>query len=141
MGNEWIDTKLAVQENRGVQLTDWFTVTYQNGSTNKKRMLTLPAGAVVLDVLVQVTTAFDATTTNTLSVGSSGTANLFMDALDVSATGMKDELLNTTPVCPAARLTAATVVYATYAQSGTAATAGSARVAIVWAPWSQSPDD
>lgn len=87
---------------------------------------TLGVGEVVIRSWVEVTTAFNAATTNTLTLGNGVTANKFL------ATG--DSTLGTPAVYPAAYKvpgtaeTVAGTLRATYAQSGTAATAGAAVV-------------
>lgn len=87
---------------------------------------TLAVGDVVIKAWVQVTTAFNAGTTNTLILGNGVSTNKFL------ATG--DSTLGSTGAYPAAYkapVTAETVagtLTATYAQTGTAASAGVAKV-------------
>lgn len=87
---------------------------------------TLAVGDVVINCWVQVVTAFNAGTTNVLTVGDGTTADKYIAAADVTE--------GTPGVYPAggagpfAAETAAGTLKATYAQTGTAATTGSARV-------------
>lgn len=84
----------------------------------------LAVGDVVIRVWVEVVTAFNAVTTNTVSVGDGTTAGKYINAQTVAAAG-------TFPAGGAGQFaaeTAARVLRATYAQTGAAATAGAARV-------------
>lgn len=96
---------------------------------NKKQ--TLPAGAIITRTDVLVTTAFNAATTNVLSVGIEPTTftNIVTTAQAVAGTaGLKSNLPPTgTALGP---LAADSDVYALYTQTGTAATAGAAYVII-----------
>lgn len=92
----------------------------------------IPAGALILYPAsgVHVTTAFTGTGTDLVSVGVSGTANLFMTALDVSTVGWKAANQNV-----AADLVAAdTIIQATYTDANSDAGAGSAEVIIAFIP-------
>lgn len=87
---------------------------------------TLPAGARALRTQVVVETGFNAATTNTISVGTTaGGTDL------VNATAAGSAVLTTTAV-PAAKVVQAadTTIYATYASTGAAATAGVATVIV-----------
>jgi len=91
----------------------------------------LPAGAAIIGVVVVTTTAFNATTTNTISVGiinASGTATAAyaVSAQDITAAGPKNVTLASTclPLATNSTITCA------YGQSGTAATAGQSKVIV-----------
>lgn len=86
----------------------------------------LAVGDCVVQVWADVTTVFNAGTTNVLTVGDGTTANKYLAAADVTegSTGV-------TPVGgkgPFPAETAAGTLRATYTQTGTAATTGAARV-------------
>jgi hypothetical protein len=94
----------------------------------------LPAGAVVIDGAAVVTTAFNAATTNTMDIGfrnagdgTSDDTDEFMSAVAVGSVGQKaaDDLATAGDLL----FPSGAEIVATYAQSGTAATAGSA---VVW---------
>lgn len=88
----------------------------------------LPAGAQCLTATVRVNTAFNALTTNVLTVGSAAGSDA-----DIVADGDVDETSTgaTSVVRPAGLTFAAdTTIYAKYTQSGTAATTGSAVITI-----------
>lgn len=92
----------------------------------------LPSGAFVLDVVVEVVTAFNAGTTNTLKLGTNtGSWNNFIAVADVA--------INSTGVTKISRgwgrlLTSGgdTALFAVYTQSGGAATTGSAIIAVTF---------
>lgn len=87
---------------------------------------TLPTGARVLRTQVIAETAFNAATTNTISVGKTGAGTDFVNAQSVTAAGL------TTVAAPIAAVVQAAdqAVYASYAQTGAAATAGVATVVV-----------
>lgn len=99
------------------------------GTADTVKVGTLPTGAQVLESVVRVTAAFNAVTTNVLTVGSAGSNNNFVSASDVDET-----TIGTTIVVAAADLafSADTPIYARYTQSGTAATTGSAVITITY---------
>lgn len=95
---------------------------------------TLPLGAMLISAVARVVTAFNAVTTNVLTVGTNSTAydNIFAAA----------DITEATPggyVAPAVTALATsyaadTDVYAKYTQTGTAATTGAADILIEYAP-------
>jgi hypothetical protein len=93
---------------------------------------TVPAGAQIVSINIDVTTAFNAATTNTVTVGKSGSAAAFEASTSIGSAGRAS--VATTGVYSAwADVGSADVpVTATYSQTGTAATAGAARVTIVY---------
>ncbi len=93
---------------------------------------TIPANAQIVDINIDVTTAFNAGTNDLISVGKSGSAAAFVANTDVSAAGRAS--VATTGVYSAWADTGSTevAVTATYTQTGTAASAGAARVTVVY---------
>jgi hypothetical protein len=92
----------------------------------------LPQGAQILGAVVEIVTAFNAATTNVLTVGTnSADFNNIVNAADVNeaAVGATQVLRG---IGGALARAADTVVYAKYAQTGTAATAGQAIVTIYY---------
>lgn len=63
------------------------TVAYTDATA--KDLFSLPAGAVPIDVLVDVTTLFNDSGTDLLEVGKTGATTHFFGSLDVSSTGRK----------------------------------------------------
>lgn len=109
------------------------TVNYNTpgiGTTDTVALGAVPSGAQILACTVRVTTAFNAATTNVLTVGTSSGSDA-----DVVAAGDVDESTAGTTVeyrgCDLA-FTADTTIYVKYAQTGTAATAGSAVVTLTY---------
>ncbi|WP_050384577.1 hypothetical protein [Bradyrhizobium pachyrhizi] len=95
----------------------------------------LPAGAVIIGTDVNIVTAFNAATTNVLTVGSAAGANADIVAgADVteSATGLTQNIKPTGAML--VPLAADTQVFAQFTQTGAAATAGKAIVIIKYVP-------
>jgi hypothetical protein len=94
---------------------------------------TLPANSQIYQIAVDVTTAFDAGTTNTLDIGDGTTADKYADAL---AAGAQARVLATSDVSQIGNLidigTSDVDVTVTYNQTGTAATAGAATVTVLY---------
>jgi hypothetical protein len=97
------------------------------GSTNGILFATLPAGAVVLSAFAKVITAFNAATTNVLTVGTNGTADNLLGAAAITE-GTPGDYVNSTPGL--AIPTADAPVYVKYTQTGTAATTGQAQIIV-----------
>jgi hypothetical protein len=94
---------------------------------------TIPAGSQIIDVNIDVTTAFDAAGTDTVTVGKTGSAAAYVAATSVAAAGRAS--VATTGVYSAwANVGTSDVDYATltYAYTSTAPTAGAGRVTIVY---------
>lgn len=92
----------------------------------------LPLGANITDVQVEVITAFNAGTTNVLTVGTnSASYNNIVAAADVDETAIAVTKV-TRGLGQSIAAAAEKPVYAKYAQTGTAATAGQALVTITY---------
>jgi hypothetical protein len=92
---------------------------------------TLPAGAVIYDAIVKVTTAFDAGTTNYINVGIVGDDDGIVDQGDLDLTA--EEWQSSRRGCDLT-FTSDTPVYVTYDQSGDAATTGAAEIIVAYIP-------
>lgn len=96
---------------------------------------TVPAGAIITSVIVQIATAFNAASTNVLAVGTTATGTDLMTSAEAvagtqgqkSATAYK----STTASNPVAN---DQDIFVSYAQTGTAATAGVAYVLVSYHP-------
>lgn len=87
---------------------------------------TIPAGAMIIQQNVRVNTAFNAGTTNALNVGTTaGGTQLFTDAATAGARS---------PAVANLSFATDTDLYVSYAQTGTAATAGQADIVIEYVP-------
>ena len=102
-----------------------------DGSTTT--IATLPANSQIFQITLDVTTAFDAGTTNTIDFGDGSTADQFADAL---AAGSAGRVLATSDVSQIPNLidigSSDVNVVATYNQTGTAATAGAATATVLY---------
>lgn len=86
----------------------------------------LAVGDVVIRAWAEVTEAFNAGTTNVLTLGDGTTADKYLDAADV--TEATPAVYPAGGAGPFAAETAAGALTATYAQTGTAATTGAATI-------------
>ena len=102
-----------------------------NGTTTT--IATLPANSQIFQITLDVTTAFDAGTTNTIDFGDGTTADKYADAL---AAGSLARVLATSDVSQITNLvdvgTSDVQVVATYNQSGSAASAGAATATVLY---------
>lgn len=99
--------------------------------TTAKTLFTLPAGAVIVDVLVSIGTVFNAGDANVIDVGLGSTANAIANDLAAGSlaqlrTGYTAAALFATP------LTVPTAVTATFVPTGTPATTGAATIAVFY---------
>lgn len=105
--------------------------TYGIGTAGIVPLGTLPAGAIVTGALVKINTAFNAATTNVLTVGTSSDDDAVLTATDI------DETVVQTTVTFAAvgyKVSADTPLFIKYAQTGTAATTGAADIILFFVP-------
>lgn len=105
--------------------------TFLIGTDASVKVGTLPAGAVIYDAIVKVSTAFDAGTTNYINVGTAADDNALVDQADLDLTAA--EWQSSRRGCDLT-LTEDTPIYVTYDQSGTAATAGVAEIIVAYIP-------
>jgi hypothetical protein len=89
--------------------------------TVAKALFTIPAGAVIIDWIINVTTVFNSDGTDFVDLGITGTAEKFAADLDVSATGLKTGVV--TAQIGAVQETAQPVL-GIYAAGGSAASTG-----------------
>jgi uncharacterized membrane protein len=109
------------------------TTTIAYTDTSAITIGTIPANSQIINVNIDVTTAFNAGTTNNVTVGKTGSAAAYVASTAVGSTGRAS--VATTGVYSAwANVGTSDVDYATvtFSQTGTAATAGAARVTIVY---------
>ena len=96
---------------------------------------TLPANSQIVEIYVDVSTAFDAGTTNTLDLGDGTTADQYADALNVATAGRKRATSDVSQIGNLVDIgTSDVALTATYNQTGTAATAGTAQVTVLYVP-------
>lgn len=94
--------------------------------TTAKDLFVLPAGAVIVSEIYNVTALFDSDGTDQVNVGVTGTAAKFASALDVSSTGLKTGVAAEIGAVQGAQQT----IKGIYAAGGSAASAGA--MTIVW---------
>ena len=92
----------------------------------------IPAGSRILDIGVYIDTAFNAATTNVLTVGTAAGGNQIATTSDTASTATGFKRVTTGNAL--AQFAADTQVWVTYTQTGTAATAGAATIAITYLP-------
>lgn len=98
-------------------------------ASGKAQGITIPLGAFISRVLVEVETAFNAVTTNVLTIGktASGTELVAGGDVDLTTVGVYDV---TRGLGTLLARSAAADLYAKYAQTGAAATAGKANILV-----------
>jgi hypothetical protein len=96
---------------------------------------TIPAGAIVTAVVVEVATGFNAGTTNVLTVGTTGTGTDLMTSAEAIAGTIGQKTAATYKGTAAAAPVANDQdIFVAYTQTGTVATAGVAYVLITFHP-------
>lgn len=108
------------------------TTTFAYTDSAAVTIATIPANSQIVDINIDVTTAFNAGTTNTVTVGKTGTAAAFVTSTSVGSAGRAS--VASSGVYSAWADTGSSDISATitYSQTGTAASAGAARVTIVY---------
>lgn len=123
-GDEFAPPKLG-----GSLAVKYGTVAYTD--TTAKSLFTLPEGAVVVGITVNVSTAFTDSGTDLLSIGIAGTANYYANALDVATIGQIDSGMQVARLFETP-LVAPTAVTATYTGENANASAGVATVCFFY---------
>jgi len=110
----------------GVQLAKFASFTFAVAAGTA--LFTLPNNAEIVGWMLNVTTAFNATTTNTLDVGVAGAQQQFAATLALGTAGQFVTGFVGTQLFT--RLPGVTTVTVRYNQTGTAATAGAANLLV-----------
>jgi len=124
-----------VTEIAGVLSAITVAIAYTNSTA--VTIATLPINAQIVDINIDVTTAFNAGTTNTVTVGKTGSAAAFVASTSVGSTGRASVATSGVYSAWADTGNSEAVATVTYSQTGTAATAGAARVTIVYKSYAQ----
>ena len=105
------------------------TIAFGN-TTDKSLSIVIPANSQIVDIKIFVTEAFDAGTTNTMDIGIVGNSDLYVDDAAVGTAG--DAALGVTALTQnwSDIGTSDVKLAAKYIQTGTAATAGAARIVV-----------
>jgi uncharacterized membrane protein len=108
------------------------TTTFAYTDSTAVTIATIPANSQIVDINIDVTTAFNAASTNTVTVGKTGSAAAFVASTSVGSAGRAS--VASTGVYSAWADTGSSDISTTitYSQTGTAASAGAARVTIVY---------
>jgi len=108
------------------------TIAYTD--TTAKPLFYLPANAKIIDVYVDVTTAFNSSGTDLLTVGTAADPDAFVDDADVSTTGRKLGSANAIALANQATGvgTADIAIQGVFTQSVADASAGAARVTVLY---------
>lgn len=104
--------------------------TFTFADVNRPMNAAFPAGAQITGTIVTVTQSFNAGTTNALTVGSAPGGNDLVSATDSVAGTLGVKRPDTATAL--GRLSADTVPYVSYAQTGTPATQGSAEIVFLY---------
>ncbi len=105
--------------------------TNEIGTTGRVPLGTLPAGAIVTGGIIKVTAAFNAATTNVLTIGTAADDDEVLAAADLDET----EADTTLPLSVLGyKVSVPTTLYVKYTQTGTAATTGAADVILFFVP-------
>ena len=108
-------------------------IDFSLGYTGTKTIGTLPAGSAILRTYIIVTTAFNNGSTNTMNIGTSGTAASYASGVALGTAGVitgGTALATSTLATPATD----TAVIATMASTGSAANAGAGIVVVEYMP-------
>ena len=105
------------------------TIAFGN-TTDKSLSIVIPANSQIVDIKIFVTEAFDAGTTNTMDIGIVGNSDLYVDDAAVGTAG--DAALGATALTQnwSDIGTSDVKLAAKYIQTGSAATAGAARIVV-----------
>lgn len=108
------------------------TTTLAYTDSSAVTIATIPANSQIVSINIDTTTAFNAGTTNTVTVGKTGSAAAFVASTSVTSLGRQS--IATTGVYSAWADTGSSDISATitYSQTGTAATTGALRVTIAY---------
>lgn len=108
------------------------TITFAD--TTSKELFRLPAGAIIIDVLVDVTTVFNSSGTDLLIVGTSANDDAYVDDLSGAALGRtRAGAAATMPILDLfVALTTETAIFGKFTQSVADATTGSCIAALFY---------
>lgn len=122
----------GIGDGRGNGATLAARATVARTDTSPKALFTLPAGAQIVNISVDVPVVSNAATTATVSVGVSGGSNSqFSTGVDVKSAAGKVRPTTQAQVANWGPLAADTVITGTYAETGTASTAGGPFAVVV----------
>lgn len=127
----------TVRENAGenlgtVVLSQTGTIAYTDAGSAVD-ICVLPAGSQILEITVDVTTAFNSSGTDLLDLGKSGAATQFADDLDLSSAGRVLASSDASQLANYANIgTTDVTLQALYTQSVADSSAGAARITVTY---------
>jgi len=124
---------LSIEERAASGLTHAVTVDYTD--VTQSTLIALPAGSVVGRVSVGVSTVWNSGTSAAISVGTTASATVYINAQNLLAAGSRYYLYNTGAVITAA----SQFLVVTLAVAGTAATAGKCTIGLQLVDLTQLP--
>jgi len=127
-------TNIAVTNIAGMLSAITTTIAYTD--TAAVSIGTLPANCQIVDINIDVTTAFNAAGTDTVTVGKTGSAAAFVTSTSVGSAGRASVASTGVYSAWADTGSAETNATVSFTQTGTAASAGVARVTIVYKSFS-----
>jgi hypothetical protein len=105
-------------------------ITY--ASTSSTYVGSIPMNAYIVDIVIPVKTAFNATGDDKIYVGTSSDAGKYVDGASVNSAGFAT-VTKTSDAAGILSTSEQTLIYAQYVPGSTDATAGSAQVCITYA--------
>ncbi len=120
-----VGARERVEKGEHVAYAQCATLAYSD--TTARELFTLPAGAIILGFVINVTTAFDDTGTDLVDLGDGDTADRFVADFDASSAG-----LTLQPSADEGALAADTVVQGVYAGGNGDAANGAATISCLY---------
>lgn len=126
------DADDAGPANSGLALLSQTATLTPNGSAAVSAHFALPKGSQVVDIIEDTTTAWNAGTSDELTVGTAAAGTQYASAESVGATGRVRPAFTAAQLAAMANIGSTTDVYATVTPTGAAPTAGSTTVTILY---------
>jgi hypothetical protein len=101
----------------------------QNGANNVNATVVLPANSQIVNIVADITTAYNSATSATLTVGTAAAGTQYVTSIDAKTGGRASYTFSATQVSAMANIGTNTSVVATVAPSG-ATSLGAARVTV-----------
>jgi hypothetical protein len=114
-----------------VQITPYATVQYTDNGVAVP-IAVLPAGALILEKVIDIDTQFNGSGTDLLDIGDPSDPDSIDADFDLAGTAG----ISKTAVDTLTHLAAETRIECTYTDQNSNASAGSAKVALIWMAWS-----
>lgn len=126
------DADAAGAANTGLALLRQQVTLTQNGTSAVSGEVVLPKGSQIVDILADTTTAWNSGTSDTLSVGATAGGTDYASGVSTATAERVRPTFTAAQLSAMLDIGSSTSVYATVTPSGTAATAGSTTVTILY---------